>query len=509
MSAKISGTSIPTKSDIKPDWLTSLGIFLALAWLFITFLQEDPILFLSLGGLNLIIMIYSRFISRKNQGLELEGGITGYLITWLLTFFFYQQKEFVITISSAIKFQVNEVMILYLTVSFLVWFIITPRKTTQEILWNLPPFYSNLLLNLWKFAVISLLLVSIINELNSFATLVTIFFLIVGFTELIIYYYNKQIKVDYIDIILNPLQLLSTIASGPLEALKWVLLTTIFIILGSLELDIGTGALIFCSLFIGLISLSTGITRLFLNSGIIESRVEESKTMIPKVLEEVQQISSSDSLIQFDEFYEVLEQIEIIKRNQVVTILKGDSVIRFPFTQELETQTGVFFFHLNMKKLIKSAKKRSSFKERRTIMIKTNSDQYQKKINESVKNFDFRGSSVHRVSREKWKDIMKDLRKLEREAFAKKIGFKDANELDKELAKLIRGTVIAQEQIRSRLRGVPAPSFRGQKSYTSIIESSGITLPLEMMKNQEISNGQEIEIIPGKNEFLFYVKRKK
>ena len=97
MSAKISGKSVPTKSDIKPNWLSSLGILLALAWLLITFMQEEPNLFLVLGGINLIVMIYSRFISRKNQGLELEGGITGYLLTWLLAFIFYQQKEFVIS----------------------------------------------------------------------------------------------------------------------------------------------------------------------------------------------------------------------------------------------------------------------------------------------------------------------------------------------------------------------------------------------------------------------------
>ncbi len=508
MSAKISGKSIPTKSDIKPNWLTSLGILLALVWLLITFMQEDPNLFLILGGLNLIVMIYSRFISRKNQGLELEGGITGYLITWLLTFIIYQQKEFVIKLTSTLDFQVNEVMILYLTLSFLAWFIITPRKTTQEIIWNLPPFYSNLFLNLWKFAVLSVLLVSVVTELNSFAISATIFFLIIGFAELIISY-SKQVKIDYIDIILNPFQLLSVIVSGPMEASKWVLLTFIFIILGSMELDLGTGALIVCALFIALISLSTSLTRLFLNTGIIESRVEESKSMIPKVIEEVQQISSSDKLIQFNEFYEVLEQIEIIKRNQVVTILKRDCILRFPFSQELETQTGVFFFHLNMKKFGKQVKKRSSFKSRRTITVSMNSGGYKKKIDGPAKNFDLRGSSVHRVSLDKWNDLVKNLKILEKEDFAKKLGFKDANELDKELAKLIRGTVIAQEQIRSRLRGVPAPSLKDQKSFTSVIESSTMNLPLDLMKNQEISNGQEVELIPGKNEFLFYVKRKK
>ncbi len=509
MTYRISDKQRSELSKIKPNWLTSLGIFFALGWLFITFLQEDPLLYLILGGLNLITMVLSRFIIRKRQGLELEGAITGYLITWLIASFFYQQKESLISLPFfESTFHVNEVMVVYLALSFLAWFVITPQKSTQDILWKLSPFYSNLLLNIWKLAVILLFLVNFVSKLNSFSDLATFFFLIVGFFELIIFY-TRQVKLNYIDLILNPLQLLFTIISGPLEALKWIILTLIFIILGQFELEFGTLALIFAALFVAIISLTTNITRLFLNSGIIESRIEEGKVIIPRIIDEVQQMSSSDRLLKFDDFYEVPDQITIMKRNQIVTLSKGDIILRFPFSQELENQTGVFIFHLNMQKLTKQVKKRYIKKNRPFIKITTNSDEFKKGLNEAVKNLDLRGSSVHRISIDDWNNIVKSLKIIEKDAFAKKLGFDDSDTLDRELVKLIRGTVIAQEHIRSRLRGVPAPVFGKQRSYTSVIKSNGMDLPLDLIKEQKISDGQEIEIIPGKNEYIFYVKRKR
>lgn len=528
MSKQISGKSRKELAKMKPNWLTVFEVFLALGWLFITFLQENPEIYLLFGGLNLITMVLLRYIIRQKQALEMEGGIAGYLVLWVITSFFYQNKtEYIALPVLETSVQVNDMMILFLTLSFLAWFIIAPRKTTQDILWNLPPFYSNLLLNLWKLAVLSLLLVGFIPQLNPFSNLAIIFYLIVGFFELIITY-NKQIRIDYIDIILNPVQLLLNIISGPVGALKWVLLTLIFIILDSLQLDLGTIALLFCALFIGIISLITSISRLILNSGLIESRVEEGKTIIPQVIEEVQLLSSSDKLIQFNEYYEVPEQILVNKRNQVVTMNKGDMILRIPFSKELETKTGVFFFHLNMLKMtlnIKNIKKFTTqkftkvnvkdidskeFEDKIQSSIENfDSKEFEEKVKSSVKNFDLRGSSIHRISNEKWKDIEKKIIRLEKEKFTQKLGFKDSVEFDKELTKIIRRTVMAQEQVRSRLRGVPAPAFSDQTSYTSIIKANGINFPLDFIKDQEILEGQEIELIPGKDEYLFYIKRKK
>lgn len=528
MSKQISGKSRKELAKIKPGWLTTLGVFLALGWLFITFLQENPGIYLLFGGLNLIIMILSRYIIRKKQALEMEGGIAGYLVIWLIASFFYQKKSESVTlfiIGSSIP--VNDVMILYLTLSFLAWFIITPQKTTQEILWNLPPFYSNLILNLWNLAVLSLLLIGFINELSPFSSLAIIFFLVVGFFELVISY-TKQIRVDYIDIILNPVQLLLNILSGPFLALKWVLLTLIFILLDLLQLDLGTIALLFCALFIGIISLITSISRLILNSGLIESRVEEGKTIIPQLIEEVQLLASSEKLIQFNEYYEVPEQILLYKRNQVVTMNKGDMILRIPFSEELETKTGVFFFHLNVLKMTQNIRKVKKFTTQKFSEVNVkdidekeveekikssienfDSKEFEEKVKSSIGNFDLRGSSVHRISKVKWKDIEKKIIRLEKEKFTQKLGFDDPVEFDKELTKIIRRTVMAQEQVRSRIRGVPAPAFSDQISYTSIIKANGIKLPLDFIKDQEILEGQEIELIPGKDEYLFYIKRKK
>ena len=309
-------------AKMKPNWLTTISVFLGLGWLFITFIQEKPEIFLLFGGLNLITMVLSRYIIRKKQTLEMEGGVAGYLVMWLITLFFYQNKGSIITLpvlESPIT--VNDMMILYLTITFLAWFIITPKKTTQEVLWKFPPFVSNFLLNLWKLAVFLLLFIAFIPALNFFSSLAAIFFLVVGFFELIVSY-TRQIRVDYLDIILNPVQLFLNIISGPVRTLKWVLLTFIFLILDLLELNLYTIALLFCALFIGIISLITSISRLILNSGLIESRVEEGKTIIPQVIEEIQLLSTSDKLLQFNEYYEVPEQVVFTKKNQVVTMNK-------------------------------------------------------------------------------------------------------------------------------------------------------------------------------------------
>ena len=54
-----------------------------------------------------------------------------------------------------------------------------------------------------------------------------------------------------------------------------------------MELDFWTLLLILASLFVGIISILTGFAKLTLSSGMIESRVEQGKTFMPKVIDEV------------------------------------------------------------------------------------------------------------------------------------------------------------------------------------------------------------------------------
>ena len=71
-------------SNIRPSRLTSLGVLAALAWLMISILQEDPVLFLTLGGLNFLLMLIVRIQARKKNQMDNEGGIFGYLVVFLM-----------------------------------------------------------------------------------------------------------------------------------------------------------------------------------------------------------------------------------------------------------------------------------------------------------------------------------------------------------------------------------------------------------------------------------------
>lgn len=488
------------KGRFKPNWLTSLGVILALLWIFIAFNQDDPLLFLAIGGLNIITTIISRAVVRSKNALESEGGIIGFLITWFIAFFLYQTKGGVINLSG-FEFQVNEVMTFYLTLAFLAWFIISPQKTSQEILWNLPPILSAAIFNLWKFSIIFLFLVTL-PELAALSDIAILIFLIAGILELIILV-HKQIKVEYVDIILNPLQLLGTVLAGPLTAVKWIVLVAIFTLLGQLTSNLISLLFIFSCIFAGIIALSTSITRLTMSSGVIESRVEEGKTIIPQIFQEVQQMARMESLSQFDEFYEVISPIMIKKTNKVINIKEGDKLIHLPFSDELETNTGVFIFHINMEGLMRAVMEGDI----RSRAKKLNEEEFQDRMKKSVKNFSFKDSTIQRLSIVEWSNLQSAIRKLKQEEFAVLLGFKDIEEFDAEFAKLVRSTVIMQEQIRSRIRGVPAPSFKEANFFSRIFKNK-IEIPQDLMSKHSISSDQEIEIIPGKGEYLFYIKKK-
>jgi NAD(P)-dependent dehydrogenase (short-subunit alcohol dehydrogenase family) len=480
--------------------MTTLGVLFALAWLLITFLQEDPMLFTFLGIINLSITVLSRFQARRHDILELEGKIIGFLIIWLLAFLFYGHKEESVVILKS-TLQIDEVMVSLLAITFLAWFVISPKNTTQEIIFRLPPFYSNLLLNLWKLSILFLFLVSLpaFRFLSSYAVF---FFLTCGFFELIVFY-KRQYSVNYVDIILNPIRLFFSVFAGPVEASKWILLTIIFILLDQMDLDISTLSLMAGAIFVGFITLITMLTKLFLSSGVIESRVKENKTLVPQVIEEIKQMSSLEKITQFDEFYEVPDQIKIDKDREVITFNSGDLLFRLPFSPELESKTGIFIFHLNKHKLQINLEK-----EHRWRRWADNAKSLEKQ--KEGKNLRLTGSSFHRISLESWEILQKRLKLIEKDSFVTAIGFENSQKLDTELVKVVQGSIIVQEQIRSRLRGVPAPKFEHSRRLnypTTIIESS-IPLSNDLVEMKHIKDGQEIEIIPGKDEYLFYARIK-
>ncbi|MFX1283004.1 MAG: SDR family NAD(P)-dependent oxidoreductase [Promethearchaeota archaeon] len=508
-----SNPSLDQPLKIKPKWLTTLGILFALGWIIITISQQNPLIFLVMGGLNLLTTITSRIIARKKNALELEGGIMGFLVAWIICFGIYGQKNAILD-DLGLDLQVNEIMVLYLAIIFLVWFLISPKKHSQEIIFNLPPFYSNLLLNVWKLTVILLFLTGL-RELQFLSEVTVGLFLFIGYFNLVVFYYYRLVKLDYLDIILNPIKLLGSLFSGPLEAIKWILLTIIFILLDQMDLhNLVVLGLIGFAIFMAIMSFSTSTTKLLLSSGVIESRVQEGKTLVPQVLEEVQGMASMETISTFNEYYEINQRITIRKANEQIIFSKGDLIFRLPFSLDLESKTGIFLFHLNKHEmLIKQTKSKKWQKWDQNSKGRQRSQQRtgtMKAKDTNRREISLSGMKFHRMGMDEWKKLQEVLVSVDKEKFLTTIGFENAEEFERELAKAIRGTVIAQQQIRSRLRGIPAPPVKpgDQIHYDTKIENSSISIPNNILQGEAIINGQTVELIPGKDEYLFYAKIK-
>ena len=204
-----------------------IGIILHLLWLLTTFLQVEAGFFLAVGLLSLIFTIISRIFAKRSQEIEVGGGVFGFLFVWLIAQYFYSKDSDVVTLLNH-DFPVNDAMIGFLFALFVGWFLITEKKTSKELVFGLSPFLSSILLNLWKLAVIIELL-TLFEELESIEPFATLFFLGIGFFELVLLI-GRRIKINYADLILNPLQLLATMLAGPLQAVKWILLVCVFIV---------------------------------------------------------------------------------------------------------------------------------------------------------------------------------------------------------------------------------------------------------------------------------------
>ena len=140
----------------RPSSATGVGVFFAICWIVISIIQGEPLHFIIFGGLNLTVMILTRISAKKNNKMDSEGRIFGFLVLWTITYFIFAQKDVLI---QEINFHLNEVMVIYLIIAFLTWFLISPQKTTQQIIFNLSPELSAYILNLWKFSILFLLIV--------------------------------------------------------------------------------------------------------------------------------------------------------------------------------------------------------------------------------------------------------------------------------------------------------------------------------------------------------------
>ncbi|UCG03995.1 MAG: hypothetical protein JSW11_08400 [Candidatus Heimdallarchaeota archaeon] len=510
---KLFGQQIWSPTDKKEyrSKLAGLGIFINVIWVLSVFIRPiiDPILFLTLGGIGFIISSGTRLQSRKlrsQTASEVSGGsIIGYVISWFIVHLGYPNKTYQIVINPKFIFTVNQILIFFLIGIFVVWFAIPASRTLEEVIFNFSPLISYFILNLWKLAVI-LEILTLLEELKVLDPYADIIFLTIGFVELVLQYI-RLFKLPIVDIILDPMQLLSKIIDGPLQTLKWSFLVILFLIIDILPLDLISMGLIAFSLTMGLASLTTSISKIALDSGIIQSRtenvVEEGKVIIPQVFDELKQLEASN----LQEFYRVSEQISVRKRDKVINYNVGDLVLKLPFTNTLEEKAGIFLATLKFNRA-STTKTRKRISRKSTVQIKTKTKTVTLGNNKKRKSINI--SSLHRIPYEEWEEIIKkdQIESMDPAIVTSMMGYDSPEEFEKVVEKGIRKAISIQENVRDRIRGVPVTGSM-TKSKVIKLKNRHIEVPDEFLEMIKSSEDQEIELIPGKEEFLFYARIKK
>ncbi len=494
--------------------IAGLGIFVNVIWVLSVFIRPviDPIILITLGGIGFIISLGTRLQSRRlrsQTASEVSGGsIVGYVVSWFIVHLGYPNKTFQIVLNPDLTFNVNQILIFYLILIFVVWFAIPASRTLDEVIFNLSPLISYFIINLWKLAVI-LEILTLLEELKALDPYADFIFLFIGFTELILQYV-RLVKLPIVDIILDPMQLLLKTLEGPLHTLKWSFLVILFLIIDILPLDLLSAGLIAFSLTMGITSLTTSVSKIALDSGIIRSRtdnvLEEGKVIIPQVFNELKQLEASN----LQEFYRVSEQISIRKKNKVINYNIGDLLLKLPFTNTLEEKAGIFLATLKLNR-VSTTRTRKRIRTKSKVEIKTKTKTVtlgNSKKRKKGKNINI--SSLQRIPYDEWDGIIrkKQVELMDPTIITSMMGFDSPEEFEKVVEQGIRRAISFQENIRDRIRGVPVT---GSKTTSKVVKlkDKHIEVPSEFMEIIKSSEGQEIELIPGKEEFLFYARIKK
>ena len=88
------------------------------------------------------------------------------------------------------------------------------------------------------------------------------------------------------------------------------------------------------------------------------------------------------------------------------------------------------------------------------------------------------------------------------------MGFESPEEFENVVEKGIRKAVSFQENVRDRIRGVPVTVSTPHLKVVKM-KNKHIEVPDEILEKIKLTEDQEIELIPGKEEFLFYARIKK
>ncbi|MFX0117336.1 MAG: hypothetical protein ACFFB3_22505, partial [Candidatus Hodarchaeota archaeon] len=380
----------------------------------------------------------------------------------------------------------EDAMIGFLLILFVGWFLITGKSQSQELVLGLSPFWSSILLNFWKIAVI-LELFTLFEELQFLEAFATLFFLVAGFFDLTLLL-TRRAKIDYTDLILNPFQLILAMFAGTFQTIKWLLLIGVFAVLDRLNLGLGTWALILFAVAVAFVTFSESIFRTTLASGIIESRVEEGKAIIPKIFEEIHQFEGEDFQI-----FEIQNPIELRRRESITKLSPGSQLLRLPFSSDLEELSGIFLTQIELKRGSEDSVKPAFFVSSRT--------------HKGGQSLNLRSGGIHRIEKQEWDRIRPHLNLRDKTEIAAELGFENSKPIDEFFQHSIQAAILAQEHVQNRLRGVPAPTTA--KPILATVQNEALLLPKEFIETKCIEDGAQIEIIPGKDEYLFYGRIKK
>ena len=112
---------------------------------------------------------------------------------------------------------------------------------------------------------------------------------------------------------------------------------------------------------------------------------------------------------------------------------------------------------------------------------------------------------VRKFSENEWKKIQANVVPMPSEEILPKLGFKSQEEFDEKVQQGLIGIIEVQDQVRARVRGVPVHS--SENKYNLVWQGeSHITIPPDILKEMKNKGASILEIIPGKDEYLFYVK---
>ncbi|OLS16462.1 MAG: hypothetical protein HeimC3_54050 [Candidatus Heimdallarchaeota archaeon LC_3] len=479
-------------NTIQRSFFSSLGIIVNVIWIISVFLQPplEVSLFLGMGLIGLLLALFTRLYTRLNtssQYSEIQGGgsIVGFAIACLIANSFYPNNLSTISVFDIIL-EANYVIQMYIVIIFLIWFIIPTSITSQDIIFGLPLSLSYLILNFWKLLILMKFFIQLEPRLHFANETINLIILLFAYFELILLLFRQK-RIQIIDIILDIQQIFLEIFRGPGQALKWSFIIIFFLIFDMVTSDIWMLSIIAFSMIIGLISFTTMLTRVGLNSGIFKTKLESGKALAPTVFDEIRNIDPDDLP---QNFFRISNSFSIKTKTKIIHFNKDNILFRIPLTDTLEDVVGVYVATMHF-----SSPSTKILKEIIPVETKT----AKPLSNISIK-------SVRKFSFEEWKKIKSNTESLQSEEVLTKLGFKSQEEFNKRIQKGLTGIIGIQEQIRARVRGLPAISGDPTKYTVSWHGESHIAIPQEIITQISERGATILEIIPGKEEFLFYVK---